>query len=237
MRTIKPGKPAIFLDLDGVLVDKEFGESFAILCMDLLRKKLLGFHDVIWIWIRSRLWRRGLGVNSSMEAIAKRVARRLKGQEYSKMLEAEIGSAKHLRMAHGAVEFLPWLKEHFDVYIITGTSQGMADYFGRLFGVKAFGTRLEVSNGVFTGKVELVMNQNNKAATVELIAKKHGIDLKSSFALGDQIEDSKMLSLVGNPICVRPGGGLRRFNAGRWTTAHSLAEAMAHVREKVGGKK
>jgi phosphoserine phosphatase len=160
---------------------------------------------------------------------------RLKGMEVGKILESEINAAKHLRLMHGAREFIEWLKKHYNVYIITGSFQSMADYFGRLFGVEAFGTRLEKRSGLFTGRIELVMNQNNKASMAIAIARRTHIDLASSFALGDQIEDSKMLGVVGNPICVKPGRGLIKFNCGRWKTVHSLADAMTEIRQKTEG--
>jgi len=64
-------------------------------------------------------------------------------------------------------------------------------------------------DGVYTGEApEYWMGRKHEG--VALLARKHGIDLSRSIAIGDSISDLGMLKLVRWPICFNPSAELRK---------------------------
>lgn len=70
----------------------------------------------------------------------------------------------------------------------------------------------EDSNGLLTGKpAGKICIGNYKRELTEKLAKKENIDLKNSYAYGDNEADIPMLKLVGNPVAVRPSPKLKKM--------------------------
>lgn len=66
-------------------------------------------------------------------------------------------------------------------------------------------TRLEVKNGIFTGKIiEPACWGEGKAIAGREIAKKYKLDLQKSYFYTDSSEDLPLLEIVGNPVAVNP---------------------------------
>jgi HAD superfamily hydrolase (TIGR01490 family) len=66
-------------------------------------------------------------------------------------------------------------------------------------------TRLEITNGKFTGKIlgDIVYGKNKVKVTNEFI-KKNNLDLYNSYAYADHISDLDLLLMVSNPFAVNP---------------------------------
>jgi len=76
-------------------------------------------------------------------------------------------------------------------------------------------TRLEVEDGLLTGKVDgPILWGPGKAAAVRAFAQTNRIDLDRSWAYGNGDEDEEFLAVVGNPRPLNPSKGLARV-AGR----------------------
>jgi HAD superfamily hydrolase (TIGR01490 family) len=75
----------------------------------------------------------------------------------------------------------------------------------------ALGTRAEVSDGVYTGRlVGDLAHGPEKASRVRALAVERDIHLRSSVAYSDSISALPLLELVGNPVAVNPGRALAR---------------------------
>lgn len=70
---------------------------------------------------------------------------------------------------------------------------------------KIVGSYFEQKSGIYTGKViaNLILGEV-KAFSAKIIAEELDIDLTRSIAFGDTDQDEHLLSLVGNPIAIKP---------------------------------
>jgi len=104
------------------------------------------------------------------------------------------------------------LKDHQSkghlVVIASGSFTPALDLIGKHFGVtNLIGTRLEVSDDKYTGRMTLpVITGKAKAEKVRELLSARGVevDWSASYAYGDSFTDREMLSLVGHPVAVYP---------------------------------
>jgi HAD superfamily hydrolase (TIGR01490 family) len=104
--------------------------------------------------------------------------------------------------------------EHI-VVIVSATFSEFLEVVGQKLGVSnVIGTKLEVINGKYTGKViKPLCFGENKAKLLKEFINQNGlkIDISSSFAYADSIFDAPLLELVGNPVATYPDEDLRRL--------------------------
>lgn len=73
-------------------------------------------------------------------------------------------------------------------------------------------TELSQRDGLFTGELKnLHPRGENKRLLLEELARQEHLDLSSSFAYGDHLEDAPLLLSVGRPVAVNPTRALRRL--------------------------
>jgi HAD superfamily hydrolase (TIGR01490 family) len=107
--------------------------------------------------------------------------------------------------------------EHQDAgrpaYICTAASQEMAELLGRVLAFDgAIGTRSEVVDGTYTGRVDGPFTyREGKAEAIRNLAARDGIELGASYAYSDSESDLPMLRLVGHPVAVNPDSALERI--------------------------
>jgi putative phosphoserine phosphatase/1-acylglycerol-3-phosphate O-acyltransferase len=66
-------------------------------------------------------------------------------------------------------------------------------------------TRLEVENGLFTGRViEPICFEEGKIYWLQQFIEEQGIDLAKSYFYTDSITDLPLLDLVGHPVATNP---------------------------------
>ncbi len=66
-------------------------------------------------------------------------------------------------------------------------------------------TRLEVEDGIFTGRViEPICFEEGKIYWLQQFIEEHGIDLAKSYFYTDSITDLPLLNLVGHPVVTNP---------------------------------
>ena len=66
-------------------------------------------------------------------------------------------------------------------------------------------TRLEVENGLFTGRViDPICFEEGKIYWLQQFIEEHGIDLAKSYFYSDSITDLALLDLVGHPVATNP---------------------------------
>jgi HAD superfamily hydrolase (TIGR01490 family) len=103
-------------------------------------------------------------------------------------------------------------REH-DVILLSGVFMPCLELIGKELGVmNCVGTRLEVRNRVYTGKVvPPVVTGKDKLAVLRSFLNARGvqIDWQSSYAYADSLYDRGILETVGHPVAVHPDQGLK----------------------------
>jgi len=114
------------------------------------------------------------------------------------------------------VEILRQHKQNGHVIIIvSSTFSAFLEIVGQRLGASyAIGTKLEVVDGRYTGKiVEPLCFSENKVTLLKEFIEHKGleIDLSSSFAYSDSIFDVPLLRLAGNSVATYPDEDLRQL--------------------------
>ena len=95
-------------------------------------------------------------------------------------------------------------------YIVTAASIEMSEVLALVLAMDgAIGTRSEIEDGVYTGRLDgPFVYGKGKARALHEFAQAEGIELVSSWAYSDSASDLPMLEAVGHPVAVNPDGAL-----------------------------
>ncbi|MBT3984463.1 MAG: phosphoserine phosphatase SerB [Bacteriovoracaceae bacterium] len=129
------------------------------------------------------------------ESLKERVSL-LKGLDVKKLEKI----LERLPITEGIPEFLEVVKKHgYKTAIISGGFTYFANALKDRFNLDyAFANELEISEGKLTGQVTgTIVDSNQKATLVQLIAQQEGIGLSQVVAIGDGANDLPMLSIAG----------------------------------------
>jgi HAD superfamily hydrolase (TIGR01490 family) len=99
------------------------------------------------------------------------------------------------------------------VWLVTAAPVDLGVVIARRLGLTgAIGTVAEIdSNGVYTGRlVGDLMHGPAKAAAIQDLAEREGLDLSQCSAYSDSVNDLPMLGAVGRAVAVNPDSALRR---------------------------
>ncbi len=105
------------------------------------------------------------------------------------------------------------LAKGHEVWLVTATPAEIGDLIAhRLGATGALATMAEHDHqGFYTGNLEgPMMHGPVKALSARQLAEEQCIDLESSYAYGDSLNDRPLLSIVGNPCAINPDKKLRR---------------------------
>lgn len=93
-----------------------------------------------------------------------------------------------------------------EVWLVTAAPQDMALLIAKRLGFTgALGTKAEVVDGIYTGKMNgLLLHGNQKAVAIRELAQDNDIDLRNSYAYSDSHNDIPLLTAVGNPAAINP---------------------------------
>jgi HAD superfamily hydrolase (TIGR01490 family) len=111
-------------------------------------------------------------------------------------------------------QMLDVVRSHQDAgrpcFIATAASEPAADILARALVMDgAFGTRWEMDDGVYTGRLDGPFAYGEgKAQALRRFAAERGIDLEQSWAYTDAASDLPMLESVGHPVAVNPDAAL-----------------------------
>jgi HAD superfamily hydrolase (TIGR01490 family) len=110
------------------------------------------------------------------------------------------------------------------VWLVTATPVELANILAHRLGLTgALGTVAETADGVFTGRlVGGLLHGQAKAAAVQALAEREGLDLSRSSAYSDSSNDLPMLELVGHPSVVNPDGELLKLAKARNWPVHDF---------------
>ncbi|HAM23449.1 MAG TPA: HAD-IB family hydrolase [Actinobacteria bacterium] len=99
------------------------------------------------------------------------------------------------------------------VWLVSATPIEVAQVIADRLGLTgAIGTRSEIKDGVYTGRLlGSPIHGQAKADAVATLAEVEGLDLTRCSAYSDSANDIPMLSLVGNPHAINPDRKLRHY--------------------------
>jgi phosphoserine phosphatase len=106
------------------------------------------------------------------------------------------------------------VRDHQDAgrpaFIATAASQPAAEILAETLGMDgAIGTRWEIVDGLYTGRLDGPFAYGEgKATRLREFAAERGIDLRESWAYSDAASDLPMLEAVGHPVAVNPDAAL-----------------------------
>ena len=93
--------------------------------------------------------------------------------------------------------------EGYCLLAISGSQHELVGHLAKHYGFDDWqGTDYERKDGKFSGKVTVASQEKRKA--LEVLVKKHGLEYKDSWAVGDSASDAPMLKMVKNPIAFNP---------------------------------
>jgi len=207
-------------DLDGTLCSGHLWEGFIKYYLKHKKKRawILAFwavHLGSWLLVKCRLWSREKYTAKWMEDLCG-IFKGASSEEVLAMFDWVTDNYMLSSLRSDVVDILEWHKQsgHI-VVIVSATSTVLLETVGQRLGVShVIGTKLEVVDGTYTGKVvKPVCFGQNKAKLLQQFIRQNGlkIDLSSSFAYADSISDVALLKLVGNPVATYPDKGLRQF--------------------------
>ena len=97
------------------------------------------------------------------------------------------------------------------VYIVSAALQEVVETISQKLGFAgALASRAEMSDGVYTGRLERRLYGPTKAEALAELAGAEGLDLRGSTGYSDSHTDLPFLEAVGHPIAVNPDRELRR---------------------------
>lgn len=105
------------------------------------------------------------------------------------------------------------IQKHLDkghhVVIISAATMYQINPVAKELGIsEVYGTRMEVRNGKFTGRITEMCWGEGKARAARTFAKKHDIDLSKSYFYSDSFDDYPLFKIVGRPVAVNPDNTL-----------------------------
>lgn len=105
------------------------------------------------------------------------------------------------------------IKKHMEkghrVVIISAATMYQINPVARELGIsEVYGTKMEVQNGKFTGRITEMCWGEGKARAARSFAKKNSIDLSKSYFYSDSFDDYPLFKIVGKPVAVNPDNTL-----------------------------
>lgn len=95
-------------------------------------------------------------------------------------------------------------------YIVSGALQEIVDGLAHELGLDGgVGSRAEVANGIYTGRLERRLYGPDKVDALEELASAESLDLASSTGYSDSFTDLTFLEAVGHPVAINPDRALR----------------------------
>ncbi|MBW4094407.1 MAG: HAD-IB family hydrolase [Acidobacteria bacterium] len=208
----EPGEAAFF-DVDNTLMK---GASLFHVARKMYQKKAFRLRDAAgFAWKQFTFILRGENMNdvhsiqdsalSFGKGITTDFIQTLGEEVYDEMIASKIWpGTRALAEQHLRVGRQVWLVTATPVEVATIISQ-------RLKLTGALGTRGEVADGIYTGRlVGEILHGPAKAEAVMALAATENLDLARCWAYSDSYNDIPLLTAVGHPVAINPDAKLRR---------------------------
>ena len=98
------------------------------------------------------------------------------------------------------------LAKNEEVWLVTATPVDMANLIAKRLGFTgALGTKAEIKDGVYTGKmIGALLHGKEKATAIKELSEINNFDLKNCYAYSDSHHDVPLLEAVGSPRVINP---------------------------------
>lgn len=202
-------RPAALFDMDRTLVRVNTGQRFVKFQRSQGKASAADVVNASWV-----LFRYVFGV-LDMEELAKTAAASQAGlheQEFRDRVRAWVQQDVFPHISRAARDAVAHAKQQGrPCAILTTATSYVAGPVAEELGIEhVLATRVEVANGLFTGRlVPPLCYGANKIVVAETWAQQHGVDLGGSSFFSDSISDLPMLERVGEPHVVNPDPRLR----------------------------
>ncbi len=102
--------------------------------------------------------------------------------------------------------------KHYQLVVVSGAPEDVVKPIAKALGMDdAVGTKMEVQNGKFTGRLVLDLTQPHQKRNVVVgYASRQGARLSDCLCFGDMVLDEEMMSAVGHAVALNAGPALRR---------------------------
>jgi HAD superfamily hydrolase (TIGR01490 family) len=204
---------AAFFDVDNTLMQ---GASIYYFARGLAARKMFGARDLArMVWGQFSFRLRGAENSDHIEAVREAALAFVAGHSVADIVrlgEEIYEESMASRIWDGTRELtVRHLRAGQRVWLVTATPVELASIMARRLGLTgALGTVAENVDGVYTGRlVGGLLHGEAKAAAVQALAKREGLDLSRCAAYSDSLNDMPMLMQVGHPSVVNPDAGLR----------------------------
>lgn len=213
IRPVADPAAAAFFDVDNTMMR---GASIYYFARGLASRKLFTVRDLaMFAWGQAAFRIRGSEnaehISTAREAALAFVAGQ-KVSDLTRLCEEIYDEMLADRVWHGTRALaLQHLDAGQQVWLVTATPVELARVIAHRLGLTgALGTVAETEDGVYTGRlVGNLLHGPAKAAAVQALAEREGLDLLRCAAYSDSINDLPMLSAVGLPRAVNPDSDLR----------------------------
>ena len=212
---------AAFFDLDRTLISRSSSLSLA----GTFRKRgLIGRRHVAKAAVAQLVFARfgaGQGRVGQTADSAMSILRGLRVEEMREIVAEAWESVLRPLVYREALDLAEAHQERGEpVYIASAALQEAVEEVSRQLGFAgAIASRAEVSDGVYTGRLERRLYGQAKADALVELAREVAVDLPASTAYSDSHSDVPFLEAVGHPIAVNADRELRRVASARgWPT-------------------
>jgi HAD superfamily hydrolase (TIGR01490 family) len=197
-----------FFDLDNTLLE---GSSIYYIARGLMARRVFTFSQIVEFGGRQFRWATSGQENlNDMADIFAEMLTLVSGRTVTDV----VGFGEEIYAERMKERIFPETKalaqEHLagghQVYLVTAAAQELAELFANELGFTgALGTRSEIIDGVYTGRMlGKPMHGPAKAVAIRALAQDSGIDLDQCYAYSDSANDLPMLELVGHPNAINP---------------------------------
>ena len=167
-----------------------------------------------------------------MERVRDQVSNLCRGWDTGQISQIVTDGLAELIVPHVYAEARQLLDGHIrdghDVLIASTSGQEIVAPIGAMLGAcSVIATRLEVTDGHYTGSVAFYAYGQAKADRVRELAAERGYQLADCFAYSDSVTDLPMLELVGHPSVVNPDRALRKVARARGWPVLAFTSATA----------
>ncbi len=204
---------AAFFDLDKTIISRSSTLAFA---PSFYRHGLITRSEALRGACAQLIFRLGGADHRRMERIRGQISQLCRGWPADRVGDIVTRHLEELIVPYLYAEALALLAGHReagqDVIIVSTSGQEMVAPIGELLGASSvIATRMQVTDGRYTGKMDFYAYGEAKAGRLRELAAERGYWLPDCFAYSDSVTDLPMLEAVGHPHAVNPDRALRRI--------------------------
>jgi HAD superfamily hydrolase (TIGR01490 family) len=210
---------AAFFDLDKTIISCSSTLAFA---MSFYRHGLISRSEAVRGACAQLIFRIGGADHQRMEQVRGQVSELCRGWQADRVAQIVTRHLDEIIVPRVYAESRALIAGHLaagQVVIIVSTSgQEMVAPIGAMLGARAvIATRMQVTEGRYTGEMDFYAYGEAKAGRVRELASECGYRLPDCFAYSDSVTDLPLLEAVGHPHAVNPDRALRKIaRARRW---------------------